>query len=191
MMSRRVVFLDRDGTINVDHGYVHRIEDWQFLAGALDAMRALQVGNYALAVVTNQSGIARGYYSAAEVLTLHEHMKQEAARAGVSIDAVAYCPHQAEARCSCRKPGTQMSSQIEQQLGGRIDYRHSWTVGDKLSDIAFGASLGTQTALLSSPYWSDGELSQRPNLIADSLQQVAAQILGSESQDLSRGDGQR
>jgi len=180
MMFSRVVFLDRDGTINVDSGYVYQVEDWQFLDGAIDALRTLSSRGYALAVVTNQSGIARGYYTEAEVLILHEHMKREAAREGVTIDAIAYCPHKADAGCSCRKPGTLMSGQIEEQLGCAIDYQRSWTVGDKTSDIAFGKALGTRTALLSSPYWSEAELTDRPNLIANSLREATRRILAGE-----------
>jgi len=191
MMLCRVVFLDRDGTINVDRGYVHRIEDWQFLQGALEALKDLQSGGYALAVVTNQSGIARGYYSAAEVRVLHEYMRRQAARTGVSIDAVAFCPHGPDANCPCRKPGTQMSKQIEKQLGSSIDYPHSWTVGDKPADIAFGKNLGTRTALLSSPYWSVGDRTPQPDIFADSLRQAATRILNGKLPPHPHRDKQR
>ena len=177
-MMRKVVFLDRDGTINVDHRYLSRVDQWQYTDGALPALHSLQSAGYALAIVTNQSGIARGYYTEADLHILHQHMHQTAAEYGVTFDAVAYCPHGPDDACLCRKPNTQMSQLVEEQLGCPIDYPNSWTIGDKPSDINFGKSLGTHTALITSNYWSPAELTQQPNIIAESLRQATTQLLG-------------
>ena len=175
-MAARIVFLDRDGTVNVDHGYVYRIADWQFTDRALESMRLLRTSGFGLAIVTNQSGIARGYYTLADVQILHEHLQDVLLASGIPLDAIAICPHGPEAGCDCRKPLTGMARQIENQIGRSVDYRRSWTIGDKISDLQFGLALETHTALIRSDYWSDANLAVRPELIVDSLYDAAVQI---------------
>lgn len=176
-MPLKVAFLDRDGTINVDHGYVYRVEDWQFTERAVDAIRLLREAGFAVAVVTNQSGIAAGHYSQDDLQRLHHHLHDELAKAGTQVDALASCPHGSAENCDCRKPRTGMIRQIEAVLGKPIDFAASWTIGDKPADVGFGRGLGTQTALLRSRYWNKAELSDQPNLIADSLYEAVMQIL--------------
>src|SRR5262245_40432987 len=159
MMTRvKVIFLDRDGTINIDHGYVYRVADWQLIEGAIEGLRILQAAGFRLAVVTNQSGVARSYYRLEDVEILHQHMRRQLAEAGVQLDAIALCPHGESPPCDCRKPRTGMARLAEQQLGAPIDYGASWTIGDKLTDLQFGISLGTQVALIRSRYWDDSQL---------------------------------
>ena len=117
MNLRKVAFLDRDGTINVDRGYVYRAADWQFTERAVEAIALLRAAGFAVAVVTNQSGIAAGYYTLDDLHSLHEHFQQELARAGTAVDAIAFCPHAAAENCDCRKPLTGMSRQVEAALG--------------------------------------------------------------------------
>jgi len=176
-MGRELVFLDRDGTVNVDHGFVHRIEDWEFVNGAVEALKLLRAGGFSLAIVTNQSGVTRGYYTADDVVALHEHMRRVLFELGVQIDAIAFCPHGVSDNCACRKPGTLMSEEIERQLGESIRYSASWMVGDKTADVEFGMRLGTRTALLASRYWSNGECVRQPDIIADSLLDAARMIV--------------
>jgi D-glycero-D-manno-heptose 1,7-bisphosphate phosphatase len=176
-MARRVIFLDRDGTVNVDRGYVHRVEDWQFLPGAVEAIRLFRAAGFAVAIVSNQSGIADGKYSLADLDKLHAFFMAELASRGSAIDAFAYCPHSADVTCGCRKPQPGLSKQIEQQLGP-IDYFASWTIGDKLSDIQFGDALGTQTVLLQSRYWTSSDLIVELQLVAESLLDAARIVLG-------------
>lgn len=175
-MSARVIFLDRDGAINVDHGYVHKIEDWAFSEKAPEALRILQEAGYSLAVITNQSAIAEGKYTADDMHALHTHMKQQLASYGVTIDAIAFCPHgRNQNDCDCRKPKIGMAKQIERQLGA-IDYQVSWTVGDKEVDVGFGKNAGTKTALIRSGYWRPAVLKQQPDMIVDSLFDFAGQL---------------
>jgi len=124
-MARAVIFLDRDGTLNVDKGFVHRAEDWEFTDRAAEALRELREAGYVIALVTNQSGVARGFFTLADVRALHEDVRQRLARQGVTLDAIAICPHAPDDDCECRKPRTGMARQIETQLGEPIPYERS------------------------------------------------------------------
>lgn len=175
-MASRVIFLDRDGTVNVDHGYVYRSADWQFTDRAVEGLRILRDCGFRLAIVTNQSGIARGYYRLHDVDVLHAHFQSLLSQAGFGLDAIALCPHDEAAGCDCRKPLTGMARQVEQQIGDQIDFGRSWTIGDKLSDLNFGFTLGTRTALIRGRYWHTEELTRAPELVVDSLYVAAQEI---------------
>ena len=176
-MARAVIFLDRDGTLNVDKGFVHRVQDWEFTERAPEALRDLREAGYAIALVTNQSGIGRGYFTLDDVQILHEYVQQRLAQHGVRLDAIAVCPHAPDGSCPCRKPRTGMARQIEAQLPEPIAYHRSWVIGDKLSDLEFGRALGAQVALLRSPYWDEDQLQDTPALFANSLYESAQAIL--------------
>ena len=137
----KAVFLDRDGTINVDKGYLYRISDFEFLPGAVDALRMLQNAGYLLIVITNQSGIARGYYTEEDFAVLTDYMKSELAKSGVNISGVYYCPHLPDAEvgryrkvCTCRKPSLGLFGQAVHDFD--IDLSQSYAVGDKERDCA-------------------------------------------------------
>lgn len=176
-MTRKVAFLDRDGTINVDHGYVYKATDWEFTKDAIHALRRLIDFGFAIAVVTNQSGIASGRYSSADVDQLHEFMQLTLENLGVQVDAIAVCPHHQDDRCKCRKPQLGLACDVRQQLNEDIEYAASWTIGDKLSDIEFGRKLGTHTALIRSRYWNDLELDNDSTLVVESLSEAVDQIV--------------
>ncbi len=172
----KVVFLDRDGTINVDNGYVHRTADWQFTEKAPEGLKLLQEAGYILAIITNQSGIGHGMYTESDMHALHEYMKGELTKQGVSIATIAYCSHGRDQNtCDCRKPKIGMAKQIEQKIGP-IDYAHSWTIGDKQADVGFGKNAGTKTALIRSNYWQEPDLTQPPDLIVGSLYDFAQRV---------------
>lgn len=152
-MAERAVFLDRDGVINVERAYVHRIADFAFITGSVPALVRLHAAGWKLVVVTNQSGIARGYYSEAEYEALTVHMRQQLAQAGALLDAVLHCPHLPDAdvpayrlACTCRKPAPGMLLQAARELS--IDLSRSVMVGDKLSDIQAGRAAGVGRCLL-------------------------------------------
>lgn len=138
----KAIFLDRDGTLNVDHGYVHQIDDFQFIEGSIDALLELKRMGYLLVLVTNQSGIARGYFSEAQFLILTEWMDWSLAARGVDLDGVYYCPHHPEGegeyhqQCECRKPQAGMLLQGIREL--KIDPAQSIMIGDKLEDMMAG-----------------------------------------------------
>ena len=142
------VFLDRDGVINVDHGYVSTWERFEFLPGVPDALRALQDAGYLLIVVSNQSGIGRGYYCEADVESLNQVIAQHlGSTVGVTLSGFYHCPHhptEAEGefrrQCDCRKPAPGMIRQAVLDHG--IDLKTSLLVGDKDSDIEAGRAAG-------------------------------------------------
>lgn len=145
---QKALFLDRDGVINVDKAYVSKIEDFEFCEGVFEALRHFQSLGYLLIIVTNQSGIGRGYYTQKDFDTLTAWTLQELLHVNIRIDAVYHCPHAPEANCACRKPKSGMFKEAIEAFD--IDVTQSWMIGDKESDIeaALGAGV-TQTILLS------------------------------------------
>lgn len=146
-------FIDRDGVINRDHGHVHREEDFELLPGALEGLRLLQDAGFALVVVTNQAGIAKGMYDEARLRALHGHMERMLEQAGVHLERIYHCPHHPQATvpayrcaCKCRKPRPGMLLRAEADLG--IAMQRSVLVGDKRSDIEAGRAAGVALCLL-------------------------------------------
>ncbi|ELY2859055.1 D-glycero-beta-D-manno-heptose 1,7-bisphosphate 7-phosphatase [Cronobacter sakazakii] len=147
------IFLDRDGTINIDHGYVSEIDRFEFIDGVIDAMRELKAMGFALVLVTNQSGIARGKFTEAQFEQLTEWMDWSLADRGVDLDGIYYCPHHPEGaveefrqNCDCRKPQPGMLISARDFL--LIDMAASYMVGDKLEDMQAGAAAGVGTKVL-------------------------------------------
>lgn len=141
------MFLDRDGTINVEKNYLYRIENFEFLDGAVAALKLLQDAGYQLIIVTNQSGIARGYYSEADFQRLTGWMLRTLARQGVTIRGVYYCPHLEDApveryrvACDCRKPKPGLFYRAAADCG--IDLAESYAVGDSLRDLSICSGTG-------------------------------------------------
>ena len=142
------VFLDRDGVINVDHGYVSSWEQFEFLPGAPEALRALQDAGYLLIIVSNQSGIGRGYYSEGDLETLNQAIAEHlGGTLGVTFSGFYHCPHhpteaagEFRQQCDCRKPAPGMIQQAVFDHG--IDVKTSLLVGDKDSDIEAGRAAG-------------------------------------------------
>ena len=152
-MGRPAAFLDRDGVINEDHGYVHRWEDFAFVEGVVDGMRRLQSAGYVLVVVTNQSGIARGYYDEAALGLLHDRLRAALAEQGVELAAIEHCPHLPDApvaryalACDCRKPEPGMILRAARALA--LDLARSLMFGDKPSDIEAGRRAGVGRCVL-------------------------------------------
>jgi len=150
---RKALFLDRDGVINVDHGYVSRIEDFEFVPGILDFIKAAQAKGYLPIVVTNQSGIGRGYYSAEDFERLTGHMLEKMREQGIVIDRsqVLHCPHAPEEGCDCRKPEPGMFLQAQKRFG--IDMADSVMIGDKPSDIDAAKAAGVGWTFLIEKNW--------------------------------------
>jgi len=146
-LRRKAAFVDRDGVIIVDSGFLHRVEDLVFLHGAIEGLQRLQAAGYLLVVITNQSGIARGLYTEADYLRLTAYMQQRLLAAGVQLSAVEYCPHLPDAAiaryrldCDCRKPRPGMLERAAAALN--IDLSASILVGDRATDIQAGRSAG-------------------------------------------------
>jgi D-glycero-D-manno-heptose 1,7-bisphosphate phosphatase len=150
---RKAAFLDRDGVINKDKAYVYRWEDFEFVPGAIEGMRCLQQAGYALVVVTNQSGLARGYYTEDQYQTLTDRLRRELAAQGVTLDGVYHCPHHRNGNvahltmdCNCRKPAPGLILQAEQDL--KLSLPESLLIGDKAGDIQAARSAGVGRAYL-------------------------------------------
>lgn len=151
-MKRPALFLDRDGVINVDHGYVYAPEEFHFIEGIFDLVVAANRAGYLVVVVTNQAGIGRGYYSEAQFHDLTHWMKCRFSEHGAQIDGVYFCPYHAEhgigeyrRESEFRKPAPGMLLQAQSELG--IDLEQSILIGDKLSDMAAGRAAGVGTLL--------------------------------------------
>jgi len=151
--ARRVAFLDRDGVINVDHGYVCRWADFEFMPGAVQAMKRLREAGYDLVVVTNQSGIARGMYTPEDFEHLTEQMVRSLSDAGVTIAAVLHCPHHPRGsvprwsqECFCRKPRPGMILEGLRML--QAEPGQAFMIGDKMSDVEAARAAGLGRAYL-------------------------------------------
>ncbi len=152
-MANAAVFLDRDGVINVDTGYVYEVDDFQFIDGVIEAMLKLKQKGYLLVVVTNQSGIARGYFTEDQFMNLTEWMDWSLADRGVDLDGIYFCPHHPSEgsdpyrkECTCRKPGPDMILDATDYL--KIDLTSSYMVGDKTSDMKAAIAAGVGHKIL-------------------------------------------
>jgi len=181
---RRAVFLDRDGTINVEKDYLCRPEEFTFIPGAPQAIRALKDAGFLVIVVSNQSGVARGYFGPAEVEALHAHMQSELAPFATAIDAFYYCPHHPLAGvapyrvdCDCRKGRPGMLLQAAREYG--IDLSRSFMIGDKAADIEAGQAAGCTSVLVLTGYGAETALKTNltPFAICADLGAAAAAIL--------------
>jgi D-glycero-D-manno-heptose 1,7-bisphosphate phosphatase len=193
-MGHRAVFLDRDGVINVDRHYLHRTEDFEFIAGVPQALQRLQQAGWKLVVVTNQSGIARGMYTEDDYRRLTRHMRALLAETGVTLDAVLHCPHLPDGpvaayciACECRKPAPGMLVQAALRLN--LDLARSVMVGDKGSDLQAGRSAGVARCLLvRSGQAIDAEDIALADAVHDDLGACAEELLGSTPGAASRAD---
>lgn len=136
------VFFDRDGVLNHDTGYLHRAEDWRWVDGATAAICRLNALGCRVVVVTNQSGVGRGFYEEDDVRVLHAWVAKEVEAMGGKIDAFYFCPHGPDAGCACRKPLPGMILDAIQELD--IDPKRSFLIGDRESDIAAATAAGVR-----------------------------------------------
>lgn len=176
------IFLDRDGTVNVDHGYVHEIDHFQFIDGVIDALRELKKMGYALVMVTNQSGIARGIFTEDTFMQLTEWMDWSLADRDIDLDGIYFCPHHPDAvvaeyrqQCDCRKPQPGMLLAAQKELN--IDMAASYIVGDKIDDLQAGAAAGVGTKVLvrtGKPVTAEAE--KTADWVIDSLADLPARI---------------
>lgn len=148
-MKSKAVFFDRDGVLNVDVAYLYKIEDLRWIEGAREAVAYLTQQGYKIFIVTNQSGIARGYYTVEQMERLHSYMQQEIAAYGGRIDRIYYCPHHPEGSvaqysctCSCRKPKPGMLLQAFAEYD--IDKEQSFLIGDGKRDVEAAEAAGVK-----------------------------------------------
>ncbi len=166
---RRAIFLDRDGVLNEDRGFTHKVADLVLLPGVAAALRTLKERGFRLVVVSNQSGVARGLYDAAAVVSFHVALDTALiAAGGVAIDAYYFCPHGPEGGCVCRKPAPGMILQAMREHG--LERAGSWLVGDRESDVAAAAGAGVRAIQVVPPGTEpDPNATQHAASLADAL----------------------
>lgn len=153
----KAIFLDRDGTINVEKNFLYKINDFEFIQNVPEAIKTFNSLNYKVIVITNQSGIARGYYTEEDLKKLHSYIDAELKKYDAKIDAYYYCPHNFEhgigkykIDCKCRKPNTGMFEQAINDFN--IDTENSWMLGDRISDIIPAQKLNLNCGMVLTGY---------------------------------------
>ena len=180
---KAAVFLDRDGTINEDPGYIRRPSELHLIAGAAAAIRALNLRGLPVVVISNQSGIARGYLTRNELDAVNSRLTELLEEGGAAIDALYFCPHLPDEGCQCRKPATALVERAAKELGVRCSYM----VGDKWSDIALSHAAGGRAVLVKTGHGLEAlarlSETEEPDFIAEDLTSAVEWIL----KDLDEG----
>lgn len=173
----RLVALDRDGTIIEERPYLSDPLAVALLPGAARGLRALQGEGFRLVIVSNQSGVGRGYFGAAAVERVNQRLLELLANEGVALDAVYFCPHRPSVGCRCRKPSTGLLERAARDAGAAPD--QAFVVGDKECDIAMGRQAGATTFLVRTGWGLDTETAGavRADFVADDLERAAAMII--------------
>ena len=166
-MPLKTIFLDRDGVINKEINYLYKIDDFEFIEGVFDACLFFQSLNYNIVVISNQSGIARGYFSESDYHILTDWMIKQFQEKGVSILDTYYCPHGPESNCKCRKPKPGMIIEAANKYG--INLSMSWMIGDKESDIKAAKLAGIENTILVRSGQPISESSSNAKFIIDSI----------------------
>jgi D-glycero-D-manno-heptose 1,7-bisphosphate phosphatase len=189
--GRRAVFIDRDGTISEEVGYVNHVSRYRVFPFAAEAVRVLNDAGRLAVLVTNQAGVARGYFEEEMIGRVHGVLAEELEKGGARLDAVFYCPHHPSVGeppyrldCDCRKPRPGLIRRAAEELG--IDLRRSWMVGDRYSDTELARNAGTRAALVLTGY-GRGEYEHqshawkhRPDLVAENLLEAVKKIVMSD-----------
>ncbi|MBS4062032.1 MAG: D-glycero-beta-D-manno-heptose 1,7-bisphosphate 7-phosphatase [Bacteroidetes bacterium] len=160
---RQAVFLDRDGTINEDCGYLGDPKQVRILPGVTEALTLLKEHRWLLVVVSNQSGIGRGYYGKDDLRAVREVIEMQLSAQGLTLDGAYFCPHAPDEKCACRKPEPGLLLQAADDLD--IDLKRSWMIGDKFSDVEAGKRAGCRAVLVDT------------NQIAGAQQDVPANVV--------------
>ncbi len=183
MNASGAVFLDRDGTIIEEVGYLDRPARVELYPYSIEAIRALNRAGLKLVMVTNQSGVARGFFSEEVVHAVHRHIADLLAAGGAWLDAYYYCPHHPDGRvaeyaktCQCRKPERGMVDRAVQELG--IDPARSFTVGDRWLDVALAQTVGARGVLVRTGYGLTEEQRPKPDVRADAIVNNLAEAAG-------------
>ncbi|KHO46282.1 MAG: D-glycero-D-manno-heptose 1,7-bisphosphate phosphatase [archaeon GW2011_AR3] len=185
----RAIFIDRDGTINVEMPtYLYQLEDFAFLPGSVEAIAKLSKTDYKLIIITNQGGVAKGIYTEEDVNKINHHIVSELKKHGAEIHRVYYCPHHKDGTvegysfiCECKKPGTKFFEEAAHEF--KLNLKKSWMVGDRDFDIMAGARAGCRTVLVKSGI--NGEeyyrnMTVEPDFVAPDLKMAVEIILEHE-----------
>ena len=167
--SRPFILLDRDGTLNVEKHYLSDPGQLELYPGTGAALKRLRELGYGLAVLTNQSGVGRGYFGLDAVERVHERLREMLAAEGASVDGIFICPHRPDEPCDCRKPLPGLAVQAMEKFG--FDPERAVMIGDKAVDIGLGQAIGAATILVRTGWGADAEKARdcQPDTIVDDL----------------------
>ena len=173
-MTIKTIFLDRDGVINKEVGYLHKIEDFVFIDGVFEACSYFQSLGYQIVVVTNQSGIGRGYYGEQSFHRVNDWMLSQFKAQGIQILDVFFCPHGPEDNCDCRKPKPGMFKQANDKHN--INIKKSWMIGDKEADIQAANAAGIPNTILVKSGHAIDENNSKASFVLNSIEQAKTVI---------------
>ena len=174
-MANRAIFLDRDGTMAIDVSYCSRPEDFELFPNTARAIKLLNEHDYKVIVITNQSGVARGYFTEDTLGRIHQKMRGKLVEEGARIDGIYYCPHHPNDNCECRKPKPKMVMQAVNEHD--IDLKQAFMVGDKPLDIQLGKNVGCRTVLIPANTGETEVGPGSPDYTASDLLQAALWII--------------
>lgn len=177
LSKSKAVFLDRGGTLDTDEPpYLHKIEDYKFIPGVIPALQKLSKTDHKIIIVTDQSGIGRGYFTEQDLKKLHLWLLETLRKRGVRIDRIYYCPHHPRDNCSCRKPKIALLLKAQQEFN--IDFKRSYFIGDRMRDILAGNRAGCKTILVKTGKEESDNLPRgKPDLITKDLPEAISRIL--------------
>jgi D-glycero-D-manno-heptose 1,7-bisphosphate phosphatase len=178
----KAVIIDRDGTINVEKNYAYKIEDFELIPGSLKALQLLTANNIKIYIITNQAGIAKGYFTEEQFHHLTQHMLANFGKEGIKVEKVLYCPHHPDGTipkytqiCLCRKPGTKLIEDIIEQ--DKFQLKEVALIGDKNSDIDAGYTMGIKTYLVLTGYGNEHRPHTKATYINHDLLSAVEHIL--------------
>jgi histidinol-phosphate phosphatase family protein len=169
---KKAVFIDRDGTINEEKGYLNNLGDFLLFEKTHKALKALKKAGYKLILITNQSGLSTGMVELKNLNKIHRKMIKELKASGAELDDIYVCPHSPEDNCECRKPKTKLVFEAKEKYG--LNLKDCWVIGDKTSDIEMGKRAGCRTVLLKTGYGGkDGKYAVTPDFVAEDIFQAS------------------
>jgi len=180
----KAIFLDRDGVINKDPGfgdYVKSWEEFQFLPGAIKAIKELNKNGYEIFIISNQAGVGRGLFSQSSLDKITSNMLKEIESRGGKITSISYCTHRTDEGCNCRKPKTEMIEKVTEDLD--IDFKNAYFIGDSRVDIGVGKNMGCKTILLLTGKEDPNgieNLDPQPDFIKKNLEEAVEWVLKEE-----------
>lgn len=177
--ENHAIFLDRDGVINKEVNYLSNPDDFEFIPGSIEALKMLKNKGYFLIIITNQAGIARGYFTEEDLHRIHEKMNQILLENNIILDDIFYCPHHPDLTgfCGCRKPKPGMI--LEAQKRYNLDLVNSFMVGDTLNDVKTGLAANCRTVLVLTGYGSEEQKNIdliKPDFIYENLLEFAKNL---------------
>ena len=174
---QKAVFLDRDGTLCEEVNYLSRPEDLRLFSFSAEAVRLLNENGFLVILITNQSGIARGFFDEKALNEIHAKLQKEFAESDAKLDAIYFCPHNSTDNCACRKPKIGMIEQAIEDFS--LDLENSWIIGDKAIDVETGFNAQLKTALVLTGYGNTEieKLEKKPDLMAENILQIVKSLI--------------